>query len=339
MNQQLATPLTKKYGLRAPIVQAGMAFAGMTPDLGVALCNAGVMGSIAGVGILSPEVVRHLVGGMFAGTDRAFHVNFIAIYTEQAHIDLMCEMRPAAVSFHWGHPGSSWIDQLHAAGIDVWEQVGSVDAACNAVDGGIDVVIAQGSEAGGHNYGTAGTVALTPAVVDAVAGEAMVLAAGGIADGRGLAAALALGADGAWIGTRFVATVESAVANEYKQRIIGGRACDTAITHVFGRHHPQFNPMRVLRNRVVEEWNDHVADIPADTGTEAPVGEMDLFGQPTPLHRFTNMVPMAGATGDFDELPLLAGEGIGLITDAPPAAEVVDRMIGEAEAALSRFRL
>jgi NAD(P)H-dependent flavin oxidoreductase YrpB (nitropropane dioxygenase family) len=333
----ISTRLTKKYGLSVPIVQAGMAFAGMTPPLGIAVSEAGGMGSIAGVGIIPPEGVRMLVGGMNAGTKRAYHVNFITIFTSQAHIDLMCEMRPKAVSFHWGHPQKAWIDQMHGAGIDVWEQVGSVADAVTAVADGIDLVIAQGTEAGGHNYGTAGTIALTPAIVDAVGDKALVLAAGGIADGRGLAAALMLGADGAWIGTRFVATREAAVADEYKQRIVDCDTSGTVLTHIFGREHPVFNPIRVLRTPLVTEWNDKVDEIAVGPEHHPQIGEMDLLGQQVPLHRFTNIVPMQGATGAFDELPMLAGEGLGLIKDLPPAAEIVERMASEARQLLSKY--
>ncbi len=336
MAAKLATRLTDRYGLETPIAQAGMAFAGMTPPLGIAVSEAGAMGSIAGVGIIPPEGVEQLVGAMQAATGRPFHVNFITCYTTDAHIEVMARLRPAAVSFHWGHPPASWIETLHGAGVDVWEQVGSVAAAEQAAAGGVDLVVAQGMEAGGHNYGTAGTIALVPAVVDAVADRVLVLASGGIADGRGLAAALMLGADGGWIGTRFVATAEAAVADAYKARLVAAGASDTVRTHLFGRHHPDFNPIRVLRNRVVAEWDTRVAEIPADNAGEPLVGQMDLLGQPTELRKFTNMVPMTGATGDFEELPLLAGEGVGLVRDLPPAGEVVRRMTEEAQAALSR---
>jgi NAD(P)H-dependent flavin oxidoreductase YrpB (nitropropane dioxygenase family) len=126
----------------------------------------------------------------------------------------------AVVSFHWEHPPRSWIDRLHAAGVQVFEQVGSVDGARRAVDDGVDVVVAQGREAGGHNFATLPTFVLVPAVVDAVA-PALVLAAGGVTDGRGLAAALMLGADGAWVGTRLVASVESAAHDKHDNRSMG----------------------------------------------------------------------------------------------------------------------
>ena len=332
------TRLTEKYQLETPIVQAGMAFAGMAPPLCIAVCEAGAMGSIACVGIIPPEGNQQQMEGTQSGTDKPFHANYITPYTTDAHIAVMAEARPAAVSFHWGTPTPSWVATLKAAGIDIWVQVGSVDDARHAVDGGADVVVSQGSEAGGHNYGAASLVSLTPLVVDAVGDDALVVAAGGIGDGRGLAAALALGADGAWIGTRFVASKEAMVADEYKDRLVASGIGDTTLTHMFGRHHPEFNPMRVLRNRVVGEWSDRFADVPADNSAEPLVGRMDLFGEETELRKFTNMVPMKGATGDFDEFPLLCGEGVGLIRDVRPAAEIVKNLTDGARAVLDRLR-
>jgi len=333
----LKTRLTEKYALTTPIVQAGMAFAGMAPPLCIAVCEAGAMGSIAGVGIIPPEGNRQQVGGVQQGTSRAFHVNYITPYTTADHIAVMVELKPAAVSFHWGPPEAGWVDSLKAAGIDVWVQVGDVEAAEAAVNGGADAIVAQGSEAGGHNYGAATTLALTPMVVDAVGDRALVVAAGGISDGRGLAAALSLGADGAWIGTRFVASAEALVADEYKARLVAAGIGDTTMTHLFGRHHPEFNPMRVLRNRVVAEWSKRYEEVPADNSGEDLVGRMDLFGEDTELRKFTNMVPMAGATGDFEEFPLLSGEAVGLVRDVKPAADIVRDLTDGAAAAFGRF--
>jgi enoyl-[acyl-carrier protein] reductase II len=212
-----------------------------------------------------------------------------------------------------------------------------VDAKA-AVDDGVDVVVAQGLEAGGHNYATLPTFALVPLVVDAVE-PALVLASGGIADGRGLAAALMLGADGAWIGTRLVATVESEAHDGYKSRVVAAEATETLRTTLFGPDTPQFNPMRVLRNRVVREWQDRVADIPADTSGLPVVGHADLGGQHLELHRFSNLVPVRGlTTGDLEEMPLLAGQGVGLIDSVEPAATVIETMTAQARATLDRYR-
>ncbi|WP_158967233.1 NAD(P)H-dependent flavin oxidoreductase [Chachezhania sediminis] len=332
----IVTPLTELFGLGAPIVQAGMAFAGMTPDLAIAVSDAGGLGSVA-IGPMPVPVMQMLMGGVRQGTTRPFHVNFITIYTEEAHIDALCaDPDPvAAASFHWGHPPKGWIDRLHAAGIKVMEQLGSVGAAKIAADDGVDVIVAQGTEAGGHNYGTLPIFALVPAVVDA-AGGVPVLASGGVSDGRGLAAALCLGAAGVWVGSRFVASVESSAHADYKARLCAAQGTDTVLSPLFGRHHPHFNPMRILKNRVVAEFEGREDEVPADNSGEPVVGRMTLGGIETELRRFGNLVPMTDATGDFEELPLLCGQGLGGIASVEPAAKIVAEMAAEAEAILGR---
>jgi enoyl-[acyl-carrier protein] reductase II len=324
----LSTRFTKAYDVAHPIAQAGMAFVGMTPELAVAVCAAGGLGSI-GVGLMPPPALKATINGVRAGTDQPFNINFITSLTETAQVDVACDEGVPVVSFHWGHPPRAWIDALHSAGVKVWEQVGSADAARRAVDDGIDLVVAQGVEAGGHNMGTLPTMALLPLVVDAVA-PALVLGAGGITDGRGLAAALMLGADGVWLGTRLVATAESLAHPEYKARLVAAQGTDTVKTHVFGRQLPEFNPMRVLRNRVVAQWHERVDEIPIDAGTGTVIGHVNLMGMEMDLHRFSNFVPIRSTTGDFEEMPLLAGQGVGMIDSVPPVAEVVAAMVTEA---------
>ena len=329
----LKTRFTEAYGLSTPIAQAGMAFVGMTPDLAVAVSNAGALGSL-GVGLMPAPALTQTIAGIRAGTSHPFNVNFITIFTEPAQIDAVCAAGVAVASFHWGHPPRAWIDQLHTAGVRVFEQVGSVADAKRAVDDGVDVVVAQGLEAGGHNYATLPTFALVPLVVDAVT-PALVLAAGGIADGRGLAAALMLGADGAWIGTRLVATDESGAHDDYKARLVAAAGTDTVRTALFGPDTPQFNPMRVLRNRVVEQWQDR----PAGTADLPVIGHTNLGGQDVEMRRFSNLVPMRDlTTGDLEEMALLAGQGVGLVDSIPAAASVITEMTKQAGAMLDRYR-
>nr|BFE72257.1 hypothetical protein GCM10020092_055580 [Actinoplanes digitatis] len=214
----------------------------------------------------------------------------------------------------------------------MFEQVGSVDDAKRAVDDGVDVVVAQGLEAGGHNFATLPTFALVPLVVDAVA-PALVLAAGGIADGRGLAAALMLGADGAWIGTRLVATDESGAHDGYKSRLVEADATDTVRTALFGPETPLFNPMRVLRNRVVEQWQDR----PVDAAERPVIGHTNLGGQDVEMRRFSNLVPMRGlTTGDLEEMALLSGQGVGLIDSVKGAGSVIADITAQASELLGR---
>ncbi|MEV6926400.1 nitronate monooxygenase family protein [Dactylosporangium sp. NPDC051485] len=328
----MRTRFTDAFGLSTPIAQAGMAFVGMTRDLAVAVSNAGALGSL-GAGLMPAPALTETIAGIRAGTDRPFSVNLITIFATDEQIDAVCAAGVAAASFHWGHPPRAWIDRLHAAGVKVFEQVGSVDAARRAIGDGVDGVVAQGLEAGGHNASTLPLFALVPLVADAVA-PALVLASGGIADGRGMAAALMLGADGVWVGTRFVATAESAAHQGYKDRLVAAGAEDTVSTSIFGLDTPQFNPMRVLRNRIVREWAGREADIP---DTPLPVvGETVLGGRRVPMHRFSDLVPMRGATtGDLEEMALLAGQGVGLVTSILPAAEVVETMTREASKLLA----
>lgn len=328
----IVTPLTEMFGLDVPIVQAGMAFAGMTPDLAIAVSQAGGLGSVA-IGPMPVPVMQGLVGGIRQGTDRPFHVNFITIYTEDSHIDALCADPVAAASFHWGHPPRAWIDRLHAAGIKVMEQVGSAEAAKIAAGDGVDVIVAQGSEAGGHNLGTLPTFVLLPVVVDAV-GAVPVLAAGGVSDGRGLAAALCLGAAGAWLGSRLVASVESSAHPDYKARLCAASGTDAVLSSLFGRHDPQFNPMRLLRNRAVAEFEGREEEVPGDNSAEPVVGRMPLGGMEMELRRFGNIVPMMGASGDFEELPLLGGQGLGLVESVEPAGRIIGDMAAGAEAIL-----
>jgi NAD(P)H-dependent flavin oxidoreductase YrpB (nitropropane dioxygenase family) len=326
----LSTRFTDTYGIAHPIAQAGMAFAGMTPELAIAVCEAGGLGSL-GVGLMPPPMLQAAIAGIAAATPHPFNINLITPLTQREQLDVVIAARVNVVSFHWGHPPREWIDELHAAGIKVWEQIGTPDAARSAVEDGIDLIVAQGAEAGGHAGGHLPTMALVPLVVDAVGSSTIVLAAGGIADGRGLAAALALGADGAWIGTRLVASAESSAHDGYKARLVAARAEDTVRTHIFGRETPAFNPMRVLRNRVVAEWDGSVDPLPD------PLPVVGHFG-PDELRKFTNFVPMRDlTTGDLDEMPLLAGQGVGLIDAVEPAKVIIERLVAEATAALRRI--
>lgn len=335
VSSKLSTRLSERFGLKYPFACAGLAFAGMTPPLPIAVANAGAVGSL-GVGKLPPEAVIATVDAIRAGTDGCLNINFITIFTTDEHIDACIALKPEIVSFHWGHPQGKWIERLKDAGISVWEQIGSVEAAKLAVSDGIDAVIVQGTEAGGHNLGTLPLFALLPAVVDA-ASPALVLAAGAISDGRGIAAALALGADGVWVGTRMIATQEADIAPAYKQAILEARGDDAVLSTIFGRETPDFNPMRLLRNAIVREFEGRDQDVPDDPLSQPVIGAMTLGPMELPLHRFSNLVPMSTARGDVQQMPLLAGQGLDLVKDLPPAGELIDRMMADAADVFDRM--
>jgi NAD(P)H-dependent flavin oxidoreductase YrpB (nitropropane dioxygenase family) len=218
----IRTKLTERYGIELPFVSAGMGFIAV-PPLAAAVSNAGGLGQLA-TGAAPPEILRELISATRALTGRPFAVNFIietaafGPLATEAHLRVCIEERVPAVVFHWVPPPVEWVRMLKEGACDVWLQTSSIATAQAATASGVDIIISQGSEAGGHNRSTTGLFTLLPRMVDAV-NPAPVIAAGGIADGRGMAAALCLGAAGVCVGTRLVATVESNAHDEYKRRI------------------------------------------------------------------------------------------------------------------------
>lgn len=322
----MRTRLTQEYGCEAPVVSAGMAFHSL-PPLVAAVSNAGGIGTL-GVGMVPPQGLREMIRAVRAETSGVFAVDFITDFATEEHIEVCLEEEAPVVVFFWSDP-SAHIERLHQGGAKVWVQVGSVEEARRAVDGGADVIIAQGSEAGGHNKGKAATFSLVPAMIDAL-GEVPVVAAGGIADGRGLAAALALGAEGVWVGTRFLASREAYAHEEYKRRVLSASESDTTLTTMFGPEWPG-QRTRVIRNRVVEEWAGRETELLPAGESAQTIGTTVLGGQEIPMPKFSVLLPTLETEGDFDEMCLLAGESVGLIKNLRPAGEIVAQMVSEAE--------
>jgi len=320
---------TRRFGQAHPFAGAGMGFAGMAPELAIAVSRAGGIGAL-GVGLMPPDELRSKIRAIRAACEAPFNINFLTCFDNNAQIRVCVEERVPIVSFHWGHPSDEHLSLLQNAGVSVWEQVGTVEAGKFAAAGGIEVVIAQGWEAGGHNYGGLGTMALVPAMVDAIGERAMVLAAGGIMDGRGAAAALMLGADGVWVGTRLVASEEAHVHPFHHQAMLKASGSDTVRSSIFGPEMPAFNPMRLLRNRVVNEYTDRLAEVPMERSHLPVIGETVVHGMPHVKRKFDVMLPVPQTTGDFEEMPWLAGQGVGLVREILPAGTIVTRMMSEA---------
>lgn len=320
------TRLTEEYGLEVPFISAGMAFIGM-PPLVAAVSNAGGMGTL-GASLLPPDGLRAMIRMIRSLTQRPFGVNFITQFTTETHIDVCLEEQVPVVSFFWNDPPEALISRLHRGGAKAWMQVGSVQEAQQALSCGIDAIIVQGSEAGGHNRSTASTFALIPAVVDAIA-PTPVIAAGGIADGRGVVAALALGAEAVWVGTRLVASSEANAHQEYKRRIVAAGVGDTMRTSIFGPEWPH-QSMRVLRNRVVNAWVSRENEVVYATDPIQVIGHTVLGGQEVPLPKFSALLPTPETTGDFEEMCLIAGESAGIVKEIIPAGQIVQAMMQEA---------
>src|SRR5919202_4527145 len=224
----LTTPLCTLLGIDLPIIQAPIG-SSSTPELAAAVSQAGGLGMLAQTWFDLPEV-RDRLRTARSLTGRPGGVNLILDLPIRDKLDACLEEGASVVSTFWGDPGPLH-DVIRSAGALHLHTVGSVADAVLAAERGVDVLVAQGWEAGGHVHGTIGSMALVPAVVDAVAPLPGIVA-GGIADGRGIAAALMLGADGVWLGTRFVATPESGFPEAKKQRVLAAGMADTVLTQV-----------------------------------------------------------------------------------------------------------
>lgn len=323
------TRFTRRFGLVHPFAGAGLAFAAQTPDLAIAVTKAGGIGAL-GAGSLPAEQLRQYIHTIREMTGGPFNINFITCFDNDAQIRVCAEERVPVVSFHWGHPAAGHIRLLLDAGCSIWEQVGSVADGQRAAGDGVEVVIPQGWEAGGHNYGGLGTLAFVPAMVDAIGDQTLILASGGISDARGVAAALTLGADGVWVGTRLVASHEAYVHPFHHSALIAAQGAETVRSSIFGPEMPAFNPMRLLRNRVVDEYTDRLEDVPMQRDQLPVVGETVVNGQPHIKRKFDVMLPVPETTGDFEEMAWLAGQGVGLIHDIQPAAVIVEEMMSGA---------
>lgn len=313
----LSTPLCAILGVDFPVLNASMAGTA-TADLAAAVSNAGGFGMIGGTSRGGPDWLRAQIRAARAKTNRPFGVGFISSFPNiDDLVQVALEERVAAINHSFADP-TPYVAPAHAVGVRVFVQVQTVAQAKRAAQAGADVIIAQGTEAGGHT-GLAGTLALAPAVVDAVGGIPVV-AAGGIADGRGLAAVLMLGAVGAWLGTRFVASQEWGGGTWEQQAVLAASADDTVRTSVYdrvrGAPFPEGIADRVLRNPFATAWEGRTQDI-ADRQVE--------------LRR---ELEAAAERGDAAVVDISAGVAAGLIPSLEPAGTIVRRIVEEAERVL-----
>ena len=313
------TRLTEKLGIRYPIMLAPMgSIAG--GRLAGAVSRAGGLGLIGGGYGDAAWLEREFAA---AGNQRV-GCGFItwSLAKNTRLLDIALSYRPVALMLSFGDP-QAFSERIRTAGAVLICQVQSHEHALQALDAGAEIIVAQGTEAGGHG-GRRATLPLVPALADLVsrrAPHAMVVAAGGIADGRGLAAALTLGAEGILVGTRFYATVESLGHENAKVRILAASGENTVRTSVFdmvrGYHWPDDITGRALRNDFTARWHDREQELSAL-----------LDGEKV---RYQD----AAAQGDVDTAVVFAGEGVDLIDDIPAAGDIVARLVNEAERALT----
>lgn len=308
----IATALTRMFGLQLPIVLGAMgSVAG--GRLAAAVSNAGGLGLVGG-GYGDPAWLRTELSRVKEESRRPWGVGLITWSIRRESFELALGFRPDAFLLSFGDP-RPYAPAIKAAGCRLICQVQDVGQARIAKEAGADLIVAEGNEAGGHS-GARGTFALVPAVADAVP-SIPVVAAGGIADGRGLAAALMLGAHGALIGTRFYATPEANGGEDAKRRIVAASGDDTVRTRIFdivrGYDWPEGFPGRALRNRFTERWHGRETGLAAAVSTEQPAYQK------------------AAGAADYDTAVVWASEAADLIGDIESAGDVVARIGREAE--------
>jgi len=317
----MRTRLTELLDIEYPIMLAGMG--GVSYHrLVAAVSEAGGIGTLGASTMRDGELAAE-IAGVKSLTKKPFGVDLLTAIPAQVERGIRDVIEGGARVFVAGlGVPREVIDLLHSKNILVGSMCGKVRHAISAVESGCDFVVAQGTEAGGHT-GTVATMALVPQVVDAVGEKVVVVAAGGLFDGRGLAAALALGADGVWIGTRFIATPEARAVNGYKEALIATGEDGTVITRSYTG-----KTCRVVRNSWTNEFEanpQNIKSFPAQAVASMQAGANHL-GYPE------------GTEVDVDREFMPAGQGIGAIHDLVPAGVLVQRMIDEAEATLARIQ-
>ena len=317
----IRTAFTELLGIDHPIALAGMS-GSTSPELVAAVSNSGGLG-ILGVTSQSPQRLADNVAEIRHRTDRPFGLNLLLHFfaEDESPIDTVLEAQPPVLSTAWASHSqdlSSIFARAHDRGIKVVHMSSTVDDAERAAKAGADLIVAQGTDGGGH-VGMIGTMVIVPMVVRAVA-PLPVLAAGGITDGAGLAAALALGASGVLVGTRFLATDESPLSAGMKQRIVSSNGTDTMTTDIadilLGNEWPGALA-RVGRTRLIERWLGRTNELRRDRGAA--------------LQRLDS----AREDHDIEEDLAYFGQGAGLIEDVLPVADVIQSFVRDAEAAIA----
>ena len=309
----IKTKICDLLNIKYPILQGGMAWIS-TAELVSAVSNAGGLG-IIGSGNMEPDLVREEIRKVKSLTDKPFGVNiyFLSPYAEEV-MNVVIEERVPVVTTGAGNPGK-FIPRLKEKGIKIFPLVSSVSLAKRLEKLGVDGVIAEGMECGGH-IGEITTMALVPQVVSAV--NIPVIAAGGIADGRGFVAALALGAQGIQMGTRFIASIECRAHENYKIEILKAKDRDTVITGLSTRH-----PVRVIYNKLAREFLEMEK-------RGISIEELEKFG--------TGRLKSAVIDGDIEYGSVMAGQISGLISDIKSVKDIIEDIIKEAEEILKKIK-
>jgi nitronate monooxygenase len=312
------TPVCELLGFEQPIVQAPMS---AVPQLAAAVSNAGALGMLA---LTWSTPASDPVRETAALTDRPFGGNLILTSDHHRRLGEALDAGLRIVSLMWGDP-AGYVEQVHDANGVVLQTVGSAEEARRAAASGVDVIVAQGWEAGGHVRSQVATLPLVPTVVDAVA-PVPVIAAGGIGDARGVAAVLALGAQAAWLGTRFLLAQEMPTHEEYRRRLIDAAETDARwYPDLYYIGWPDPSPHRVLCNSTAQAWEAAGRPPPGSRPGEGDV--IAHFASGEAILRYEPGAPMVGTTGDIEALSMFAGQSVALARQPQPAADIVAELV------------
>jgi NAD(P)H-dependent flavin oxidoreductase YrpB (nitropropane dioxygenase family) len=313
----LETGFTRLVGCKTPIQLAGMGGVA-TPELAVAVSEAGALGMVTAT-FVPPAALSQILGAMRRRTRGPFGVSFLLPFLSERECVGIAARGARVVEFFWGVPDATLVAEVHAAGALAAWQVGSADEARSAEGAGCDFVVAQGQEAGGHVRGRMGLLSLLDAVLGGL--SVPVVAAGGIATPRAMAAALAAGAAAVRVGTRFVTARESGAHPAYVKALVEAGAEDTVLTDTFSVMWPNA-PHRVLRSCV-----EAARACPKDV-----TGEIEITpGRRIPVPRFGVPCPTRETTGEIEAMALYAGESVGQVCAVEPAAAIVEELSQGAE--------
>lgn len=322
------TRITKQFGLKTPIINAGMAFVA-GPELAAAVANAGGLGMLGGA-MVPAEGLRLMIRATRDRTPGCFGVDLIGDFLDETHIDVLIQEKVAVAVFFWSAPSPAQAARLKSGGVGFWMQIGSVAEAEAAATLGAEALVVQGSQAGGHNRSAAPLADLFAAVRNA-GPDLPLIAAGGITDGTGMAAALSQGADAIWCGTRFLASREADAHDGYKARVIGAEKGCTALTTVFGPEWPG-QPVRALVNEAVRTSKGRVEAALQEAAGQT-IGTTLLGGETVPVPRYSAILPTRAFDADLEWACLTAGECAAEIRSVEPAGTIIARMMDEARRA------
>jgi enoyl-[acyl-carrier protein] reductase II len=315
----MRTRLTELLQIEHPVMLAGMGGVSYH-QLVAAVSNAGGIGTLGAAAMESEQMVRE-IAAVRELTDLPFGVDLLAAMPERMIADVVSIVAGGATLFVAGlGVPRDVVARCHDGGVIVASMCGKVRHATAAVEAGCDLVIAQGTEAGGHT-GTVATMPLVPQIVDAVGSRVPVVAAGGIFDGRGLAAAITLGADGVWLGTRFIATPEARTVRGYKEALLRTPEDGTVISRGFTG-----KTLRAVRNeytQYIEEHPEELTKFPEQMSRAIQANALHLGGDER-------------SDVDPDKECYPAGQGVGAMHEIIPAGDLVRKIVDEAEHALAR---